>query len=118
MIDPRLFTVERLLATFLDHESGNRDKWRRFAEIVPGYIPPFPSPDTQPTLVIRYGESFLRYSKGPRQGFFWDMYGDDFYTAELALVALLQAPVPPFICKRSEWERWLQEEEVKKAVSK
>lgn len=106
MIDPSLFTVERLLATMLDDESGNRDKWRKFAEIVPGYMPPFPRPETRPTLVVRYGTSMLRYSKGPRQGYFWDLYGDDFYTAELALMALLQAPVPPSRCKREEWERW------------
>lgn len=109
MIDPKLFTVERLLNTAFDDSSGNRDRWRKFAEIVPGYTP---RPGAQPKVVVRYQESFLRYSKGPRQGFFWDTYGDDFLTAELALFALLQAPVPPFICKREQWDRWRKEEEL------
>lgn len=111
MIDPKLFTIERLLATLLnDDESGGPDRWRKFAEIVPDYMPPFPRPDTRPRVVVRYQENFLRYSKGPKQGFDWDVYGDDFLTTELALVALLQAPVPPWICKREEWERWYKEE--------
>ena len=36
----------------------------------------------------------LRYSKGPKQGFFWDIYGDDFHSYELALVGLSKAPMP------------------------
>lgn len=35
----------------------------------------------------------LRYSQGPKQGFFWDLYGDDF-SQELAIIALSQAPYP------------------------
>jgi len=104
MIDPHLFTVESLLKALLDDAYGNRDMWRQLAEIIPNYFPPSPRPEVevqqvlpelQPKCVVRVGSSFLRYSKGPRQGFFWDLYGDDFQTPELALLALLQAPVPP-----------------------
>lgn len=100
MINPSLFTVERLLATILDTAHGNRNVWWRLAEIVPDYMPPFPGPETLPMCVVRVGESFLRYSKGPRQGYFWDIYGDDFMTPELALMALAQAPVPPSLLGR------------------
>lgn len=110
MIDPKLFTVERLLATFLDDMHGNIDRWRKFATIETGYMPPNPRPETKPKCVVRYGASFLRYSAGPGMGCFWDIYGDDFLDAELAFRALLQAPVPPWVCKREEWERWCKEE--------
>ena len=36
----------------------------------------------------------LRYSKGPKQGFFWDIYGDDMNSVELAIIALANAPAP------------------------
>ena len=70
-------------------------RWRGKCEIIPQYMPPFPRPDTRPVLVVRHGNSFLRYSRGPRQGFFWDIYGDDLHTVGLALLALLEAPPPP-----------------------
>jgi hypothetical protein len=35
----------------------------------------------------------LRYSRGPKQGFFWDIYGEEF-SQELAIIALSQAPYP------------------------
>lgn len=95
MIDPALFTVERLLATMLDDMHGNVDRWRKYAEIIPKYMPPYPSAETRPSCVVRWRDNYLRYSKGPRQGFSWDIYGDDMQTPELALLALLQAPVPP-----------------------
>ena len=102
MIDPSLFTVERLLATMLDDVFGNVNAWRKRAEIVVGYMPRYPDKTTRPTCVVKLGRSFLRHSKGPRQGFIWDMYGDDMQTPELALLALLQAPVPPWLVKREE----------------
>ena len=117
MIDPKLFTVERLLEMFFDDQFGNRDKWRRFAEIVPDYMPPFPDADTKPACVVRYryrtadgtqNDAMLRHSSGPRQGHFWDIYGDDYRKPELALLALLQAPVPPMLLKSSEWRRWAE----------
>lgn len=68
--------------------------WQHHCEIIPDYMPPFPREDTQPTCVIKHGEQFLRYSNGPLQGFFWDMYGDDFHSPELAIVALSQCQPP------------------------
>lgn len=100
MIDASLFTVERLLDVMLDDMFGNRDSWRAQAEIVPQYMPPYPREDTRPTCQVRIGKSYLRYSKGPRQGYFWDSYGDDMHSPERALLALLAAPVPPWMVKR------------------
>jgi hypothetical protein len=99
MIDPSLFTVESLLKALLDDSFGNVDAWRRCAEIVPKYMPPFPRSDTKPICAVRCGESFLRYSAGPAQGFFWDLYGEDFGTPALALLGLCQAPPPPFLVR-------------------
>ncbi len=104
MIDPKLFTVEHLLYTLFDNMSGNRDPWRKNATIVVDYMPRHPNADTRPTCVVRYDHSFLRYSKGPRQGYFWDVYGDHFMNPSLALLALLEAPVPPWILKRIDHE--------------
>lgn len=36
----------------------------------------------------------LRHSAGPSQGFFWDMYGDDMQSPELALIGLSKAMHP------------------------
>ncbi len=72
-------------------------RWQRECEILPAYLPPFPTPTTRPECVIRYRPTgrFLRYSQGPRAGLFWDIYGDDFISPELALVMLAtQAPSP------------------------
>lgn len=63
-------------------------------EIIPNYIPPF-AKDTQPSVVVKCGEWFLRYSKGPVQGFFWDLYGDDMLTVGFAFRAMIEAPPPP-----------------------
>lgn len=73
--------------------------WQHQCQIIPDFMPNFPRADTQPTCVIRHraGENdhqFLRYSNGPLQGFFWDLYGDDFHSPELALIALSQCPPP------------------------
>lgn len=103
-IDPALFTVESLLAEFLDDSSGNRDVWRQSATIVPKYMPPYPGQDARPRCVVGCNGSFLRHSKGPRQGHFWDLYGDDYQTPELALMALLGAPVPPKLLTREAWD--------------
>ena len=104
-IDPKLFTVERLLETMLDHEYGNVNIWMHEAEIIPNYMPPYPHKDTKPKVVVKWRNSFLRYSKGPRQGYMWDIYGDDMHTSELALLALLQSPVPPSALDGSTWAK-------------
>jgi len=100
MIDPKLFSLETLIEALLN--DSLQPSWRRQCEIVPNYMPPYPSKDTRPAVVVKLRETFLRYSKGPRQGFFWDIYGDDFMTPELALLALLEAPVPPWLLRRGE----------------
>jgi hypothetical protein len=109
-IDPKLFTVEGLLEVLFDDAYGGRDIWRKQAEIIVGYMPKFPSPNTRPTCVVKFPalpgtnyDSFLRHSKGPRQGHFWDIYGDDYLRPELALIALLEAPIPPFAIKSDVW---------------
>lgn len=122
MIDPNLFTVESLLAAFLADSHGNVDRWRKFADILPEYMPPYPSEDTKPKCVVRYsyaagGEAFLRYGRGPVQHHFWDIYGEDYQTPELALMALLVAPVPPGLCEHSEWKRWHELEREQGATS-
>jgi hypothetical protein len=100
VVDPSLFTVERLLNAMFDDVRGNVDAWRKRAEIIPNHMPPYPHEDTRPACVVRLEESFLRYSAGPRQGYIWDMYGDDMISPEMALLALLRAPVPPWLVKR------------------
>ena len=67
-------------------------------EIVKNYMPPYPRPGTQPKkFVVKHRRSnmFLRHSCGPIQGYFWDMYGDDFDHEEWALWAAYHAPVCP-----------------------
>lgn len=70
--------------------------WHKHCEVIDGYMPPYPGSGRAPTCVVRYApfNCFLRYSNGPRQGFFWDIYGDDLHNVELALVALSEAPAP------------------------
>lgn len=96
MIDAQQISLDALLETLLDI---GRNPWRRHVEIIPAYMPPNPLADTRPSCVVRYtgGEeiAFLRYSKGPKQGHFWDMYGEDYMHPHLALIALLEAPPPP-----------------------
>jgi hypothetical protein len=73
-------------------------RWHRECEIIPDYMPPHPRDDTRPMVVVRFPNehenTFLRYSCGPAQGFFWDVYGDDMQTVELAVLALSKAPIP------------------------
>lgn len=73
--------------------------WHSQCEIIPAYMPPFPREDTRPRVVVRHNNgtehpAFLRYSCGPKQGFFWDIYGDDMQKVELAIIALSKAPYP------------------------
>jgi hypothetical protein len=112
MIDPKMFTVEALLeALIFDDVFGNVDMWRKHAEIVTHYMPPYPTKDTRPACVVRFGGSFLRGYGGGR-AMNWDMYGDDYGTPAKALIALLAAPVPPDIIKPEVWQKnraWLDE---------
>ena len=92
-IKPELFSVEGILPYLLD------ESWHEECEIITDYMPRYPRPETRPTVVIRHNNgtkwpAYLRYSKGPKQGFFWDTYGDDFHNPNLALIALSNAPTP------------------------
>lgn len=86
------FDAAKLVKYLLDQ------KWHSECEIIPNYMPPRPSKDTKPKVVVmfpnQYENVFLRYSCGPAQGFFWDTYGDDMQSVELAILALSKAPVP------------------------
>jgi hypothetical protein len=72
--------------------------WQHECQIITDFMPNFPQPDTQPKCIIRHcadeNHQFLRYSAGPLQGYFWDVYGDDFHSPELAIFALSMAPTP------------------------
>lgn len=68
---------------------------------------PAPSPEAAPELVrngvevkVRWAVApdnvlWLRHSKGPKQGHFWDTYGDDYQTEALARLAISEAPLKP-----------------------
>jgi hypothetical protein len=81
--------------------------WINECIIIPGYMPPNPSEDTRSSVVVKMirkglgNALFLRHSKGPLQGYFWDMYGSDMHSPELALYALLNSPQPP-VCIQCE----------------
>jgi hypothetical protein len=97
MIDATMFNVQELVRLMLGSD-WKCDDWRKHATIVPAYMPPYPHPREKPRCVVKFGGVFLRHSKGPRQGHSWDMYGDDYITPELALLALCEAPPPPQFC--------------------
>lgn len=85
--------AERLVDLLLDQP------WHKNCEIIPNYMPPYPTKDTKPTVQVCCRNNpehpaFLRYSRSPKQGFFWDVYGDDMQSAELAVIALSRAPAP------------------------
>lgn len=85
-------TVEKIIKAFIRE---NPLDWRIDAKIIPDYMPRYPRADTKPTVQVWYQDHGLRYSGGPRQGFFWDAYGDDFINVGLAFRALMEAPPPP-----------------------
>lgn len=78
------------------------EPWHKDCEIIPDYMPKYPREETRPTVQIRYNDGseyapLLRYSKGPKQGYFWDLYGEDMQTVELAIIALSEAPTPRYV---------------------
>ena len=92
-IYPDEIDVLKLIKILLD------EPWHARCKIIPDYMPPFPRPDTVPTVKVCYDNgteypAFLRYSKGPHQCYFWDVYGDDMQSMELAVFALSHAPAP------------------------
>ena len=92
--NPSQFRMEKLVNLLLS------EHWMHECEIITAYMPPYPSPDTRPTCQVRCVNDggtawFLRYSNGPLQGYFWDVYGEDMHSPELALVAISRSPAPP-----------------------
>lgn len=85
-------TVESIIQAFVE---DNPLDWRVYAEIIPNWFPKYPRKDTQPILVVRFRNEYLRHSLGPHQGFFWDMYPDDMITPGIAFKALIESPTPP-----------------------
>jgi len=78
------------------------EPWHKDCSIIPDYMPKFPREETRPTVQVRYNDGseyppLLRYSRGPKQGFFWDLYGEDMQTVELAIIALSKAPTPRYV---------------------
>lgn len=81
-MDSRQISIDKLLEYMLDQ------KWHKECEI---FV------DGQKIKIKHTNEdrtSFLRYSAGPKQGFFWDIYGENFQSFELAIIALSEAPLP------------------------
>ena len=76
------------------------EPWHKHCEIVREWMPPFPRPETRPKVVVKFDyfdkehPAYLRYSLGPAQGFFWDIYPDDMQEPELAVIAISKAPYP------------------------
>ena len=90
MIDKNLFTVDRLLDAMLDSRGGNIDCWRKYAQIQPltnGYEVVFQG---------AAGPSYLMEIEG---ALVWDLEGTIYRTAEHALLALLRAPIPPWLVR-------------------
>ena len=100
MIDVSIFNMEKLVENLLGIDwatPGN--KWREDCEVIPDYRRPLGGDAT--LCVVRHipSGSFLRYSKGPHQGHGWDIYGDDYQTPEMAVIALSQAPPPSVVVR-------------------
>lgn len=73
--------------------------WHEKCEVIPNHVPRQAPEGTKPIVIVRYNDGtahppYLRYSAGPKQGFFWDIYGADFHNVELAVIALSHAPAP------------------------
>jgi hypothetical protein len=112
MIDIALISLKKLLNLLLDTRIN---PWLAECEIIPDYLPPYATEDIKPSVAIRYNgfetdhPPCLRYSKGPSQGFYWDLCGEDFLTIELAILALSKAPAPRGCCPIEvpcDWSGW------------
>lgn len=83
----KLVEPSRLLKLLLPYQ------WQHNCEIIPDYRP-FSYKNSRTMVLIRASNRELCYSRGPRGGFIWGNYGDDFKTIELALLALSKASPP------------------------
>lgn len=92
--NPAQFHMPKLLALLLTQH------WMHECQIIPDYMPQFPREDTKPTCQVCFTNDggtqwFIRYSNGPLQGYFWDIYGDDLHSPEMALIAISKSIAPP-----------------------
>lgn len=94
-IDTSVFDLDKLVHSLCS------ETWMRHCRVIPNYMPPYPNEHTRPTVVVQWRNpedesktQFLRHSAGPLQGTFWDMYGDDFHSPELAIVMLSRSHPP------------------------
>lgn len=117
MIDPEMFDRDKLVAALTRTMSGNINQWLSLCEIVPDYMPPFPRVGDRPKIIARClvdaeqpapgpgivtsRYSYLRVERGLQ--IFWDGYGTEFHSVEVALLALVRAPVPPALLKPIAW---------------
>jgi hypothetical protein len=101
----RCINAQKFLDNILSDCAGNVNKWWDLVEIVFDYMPPYPDDDEKPTKCsVKCGNSFLR---DLGHGYFvWDIhYGEasEFHNPENALLALMNAPVPPWLLRDEAW---------------
>ena len=91
VIKPEGWTAPDVVAALKDQQDGI--SWREECEIIEGCTSSRPNPNT---VMVRHKSTnrFLRYSCGPKQGHFWDVYGDDYQERALAELAISQADRP------------------------
>jgi len=92
MIDIKKVDIKKMIGFML------YQPWHRNCDIIPDYIRPNDKKKEE-IVIIRYNSGsehppFLRHSAGPKNDFFWDIYGDNFKSVELAIIALSKAPFP------------------------
>jgi hypothetical protein len=98
MIDTTIFNLERLIDWLIGYSNSNPENiWIRDCEIIKNDKNEFVVKHKSKEYPARY----LRYSKGPHQHYFWDIYGENFLIPELALIALSKAPVPHYLIERN-----------------
>lgn len=98
MINTKIFSIERLVDCLIGYSNTSPEKiWIKDCEICL---------DGENRVIVKHisknnSTNYLRYSKGPDQGYFWDVYGEHFINFEIALIALSKAPIPPYLIERS-----------------
>ena len=85
-----------------DNREGHaKDDWIQRCRIISDYMPPYPQPDTKPSIQVEYkdgdngaGEGlFLRWFEDS-DTFVWDIYGTHFESIEQAKEVLARATSP------------------------
>lgn len=88
------FDLGRLVSNLLIHE------WQRHCVISKTKLTGRGFGTIPLKLVVSYTSNdgvvkYLRHNKGPLPWYFWDTYGDDFLSPEVALIAISKSPPPP-----------------------